>query len=452
MSEASETSETPEQHLPFHLRGNFAPVFDELAEFDLEVEGAIPPELSGRFFRNGSNPQSGTSAHWFLGNGMIHGVELRDGKALWYRNRYVRTKSYLDPDTPSISADGTVDRTRSLANTHVISHGGKILALEEGSFPFEITKDLESVGSHDYDGKLKTAMTAHPRLCPETGELLFFGYGPIPPYLTYHRVAADGTLVQSEEIDVKGPTMMHDWNVTRNHVIFMDLPMIFDFESMGADGMPIRWSDDYGARLGVMPRNGTNADVTWYEIDPCYVFHPMNAYEEGDEIVIDSSRFEKLAFGPKDGEGTPAVLHRWRIDTHAGKVTEQPLDDRPCDFPRVHDSVVGLKHRFGYVAGMGDTAETLGASLIKYDLESGQSWTHDLGPNRQGGEPVFAASTASGAAEDDGWVMNFVYDKATDSSEMVIADASNFEAPPVARIKIPQRVPFGFHGSWIADE
>ena len=97
---------------------------------------------------------------------------------------------------------------------------------------------------------------------------------------------------------------------------------------------------------------------------------------------------------------------------------------------------------------MGDTAETLGASLIKYDLETGKSWTHDLGAGRQGGEPVFAASTASGAAEDDGWIMNFVYDKATDTSEMVIADASHFDAPPVARIKIPQRVPFGFHGSW----
>jgi carotenoid cleavage dioxygenase-like enzyme len=442
---------TPAEELPFHLSGNFAPVFDEVTEFDLEVEGAIPPELRGRFFRNGSNPQSGSSPHWFMGNGMIHGVELRDGKAVWYRNRYVHTPSLEDPDAPHMREDGSIDRTRSLANTHVISHAGRIFALEEGSFPFEITKDLETIGAHDFDGKLKTAMTAHPRICPETGELLFFGYGAMAPYLTYHRVSADGKLVQSEEIDVKGPTMMHDWNITRNHVIFMDLPMIFDLEAAAAGGMPIRWSDEYGARLGVMPREGGNKDVVWYEIDPCYVFHPMNAYEEGDQIVIDSSRFEKLAFGPADGKGTPAMLHRWTIDTANGTVAEEPLDDRPADFPRVHDRVTGLKHRYGYMAGMGKAADTLGNSLLKFDLETGKSWTHDLGEGRQAGEPVFAAATGADTAEDHGWILSFVYDAATDTSDLLIADASHFDAAPVARVKIPRRVPFGFHGSWIAD-
>jgi len=442
----------PSEKLPFHLRGNFAPVFDELTEFDLEVEGAIPSELNGRFFRNGSNPESGTSPHWFLGNGMIHGVELREGKALSYRNRYVRTPLLAEPDVPAIGPDGTQDRTRSCANTHVIQHAGRILALEEGSYPFEITNELETVGAHDFEGKLRTAMTAHPRICPETGELLFFGYSPLPPYLTYHRVSADGKLVQSEEIKVNGPTMMHDWNVTRNHVIFMDLPMVFDLEMAARGGIPIRWSDEYGARLGVMPRDGGNDDVVWYEIDPCYVFHPMNAYEDEGKIIIDSCRFEKLAFGPADGEGTPAKLHRWTIDPARGNVSEQALDDRVSEFPRVHDRVTGLKHRYGYAAGTGDTAAAIGTSLLKYDLETGQSWVHDLGAGRQGGEPVFAPSTAPDAAEDDGWILNFVYDKATDTSELLVADASHFEAPPVARIKIPRRVPFGFHGSWIADE
>ena len=165
---------TTNEELPFHLSGNFAPVFDERTEFDLEVTGSIPPELCGRFFRNGSNPKSGFSPHWFVGNGMVHGVELQGGKATWYRNRYVQTPLLLDPDGLRAGEDGVVDRERSCANTHVISHGGKILALEEGSFPFELTKELETVGSHDFDGKLNTAMTAHPRICPETGELLFF--------------------------------------------------------------------------------------------------------------------------------------------------------------------------------------------------------------------------------------------------------------------------------------
>jgi carotenoid cleavage dioxygenase len=449
----TQTSQTEAK--PFHLTGNFAPVFEERTDLDLEVTGAIPPELRGRFFRNGSNPASGWSAHWFLGNGMLHGVELRDGKATWYRNRYVKTPLLENPDAERHGADGSVDRTLSCANTHVIRHGGKILALEEGSFPFELTPELETVGAYDFGGKLNSAMTAHSRVCPETGELLFFGYGFTPPYLTYHRVAPDGTLVQSEEITVKGPTMMHDWNVTRNHVVFMDLPMVFDLAIAAKGGMPIGWSDDYGARLGVMPRTGSDKDVVWYEIDPCYVFHPMNSYEDGNKIIIDVARFEKLSMGMGDsadtGAGSPPVLHRWTIDRDAGVVKEEPLDDRPSEFPRVSDRVIGLKHRYGYLAGMVGGQEGLGACLYKHDMQTGQSWTHEMGNGCVGGEPVFAEAPGA-SAEDDGWIITFVYDAARDKSDLVILDASDFSKPPVARIHIPTRVPFGFHGSWIPDE
>jgi len=410
------------------------------------VTGALPKELNGRFFRNGSNPRSGTSPHWFLGNGMIHGVRLENGRAVWYRNRYVRTTLFNDANAAAIGPDGSTDITASLANTHVVAHAGKILALEEGHFPWLVTPELDTVGPHDFGGKLKTAMTAHPRLCPVTGELLFFGYGALPPYLTYHRVAADGTLVQSEEITVKGPTMMHDWNVTENHVVFMDLPMIFDLSLLAQGGIPIRWSDDYGARLGVMPRNGSDSDVVWYEIEPSYVFHPMNAYEDGDDTVIDLSRFKKLAFSPADGEGTPAVLHRWVIDRKAGKVREQPLDDRPADFPRVADECVGRKHRFGYMTGLASMDE-FGGHLLKYDLERGKSESWECGKGKGAGEPVFARA---GRGEDEGYVLTFVYDAARDASDLVVIDAQNFAKGPIARVHLPRRVPYGFHGSWIA--
>ena len=430
---------------PFHLEGNFAPVFEEQTLTNLRTTGTIPPELSGRFFRNGANPKSGTSPHWFLGNGMLHGVRLEAGRAVWYRNRYVKTTRYLNPEAGA-NEDGTPDRTASLANTHVICHAGRILALEEGHFPWIVSKELDTVGAHDFGGKLKTSMTAHPRICPETGELLFFGYSPMPPYLTYHRVAKDGTLVQSEEITVKGPTMMHDWNVTRNHVVFMDLPLIFDLEMLAQGGIPIRWSDDYGARLGVMPRNGSDKDVVWFEIEPCYVFHPMNAYEEGDTLVLDVARFQKMAFGPNDKGGTPSLLHRWVIDTKKRTVREQPLDDRPADFPRVADSVVGLRHRYGYMAGLGgDIPNEFGKRLIKYDLESGKAeeWV-----TTGAGEPVFVQT---GRGEDEGYVLTFVYDPATNTSDLVILDAQHFAKGPVARVHLPVRVPYGFHGSWIAD-
>ena len=433
---------------PFHLEGNFAPVFDELTLTDLPVTGAIPKELNGRFFRNGSNPKSGSSPHWFLGNGMLHGVRLEGGRAVWYRNRYVRTPLLENAEAGAIRPDGTTDMSASLANTHVVCHAGKIMALEEGHFPWVVSKDLDTVGVHDFGGKLKTAMTAHPRICPVTGELLFFGYGALPPYLTYHRVSADGKLVQSEEITVKGPTMMHDWNVTRNFVVFMDLPMVFDLSLLATGGIPIRWSDDYGARLGVMPRNGTDKDVEWYEIEPCYVFHPMNAYEDGDSIVLDVSRFKKLAFSPQDGEGTPARLHRWVIDRRAGKVREQPLDDRPADFPRVADDRVGLKHRFGYMTGTGKAMNEFGGELLKYDLESGKASALAFGAGNGAGEPVFAKA---GKGEDEGYILTFVYDAARDASDLVIIDAQRFEHGPVARVHLPRRVPYGFHGSWIAE-
>ena len=438
MSEAIDTER------PFWLTGNFAPTFDERTDTTLKVTGAIPPELRGRYLRNGSNPQTGETPHWFLGNGMIHGVELADGQANWYRNRYVRTPLIEGvEDGPSVD-----DRARSLANTHIIGHAGKILALEEGHWPFELTPELETVGPYTFDDKLETGMTAHPKVCGETGELLFFAYGMAPPYMTYHRATADGQLVQSEVIEVKGATMVHDFNITRNHVIFMDLPLVWNFENVAETGIPIQWSDEYGARLGVMPRNGTNADVVWYDIDPCYVYHPLNAFEAGDDIVIDVCRMEQsMKVGAPDA---PPVMYRWTIHQKDGRVSESQIDDRMVDFPRVPDAIVGLKHRYGYTAEFGSGLPAA-SKFRKYDMSNGTSVAHELGGGRAGGEPVFVPA-AGATAEDDGYLLSFVYDPADNKSELVIVDASTMADEPVARVHLPTRVPAGFHGSWVADE
>jgi len=445
MNDHSESEQNEiENAKPFWLSDNFAPTLEERSEVKLEVTGSIPPELNGRFLRNGANPQSGESAHWFLGDGMIHGVELQNGKANWYRNRYVRTPNYVDKGTNPLSA--IADLNNSTANTHIMAHAGKILALEETGWPFEVSPDLETVGAYDFDGKLTTAVTAHPKICPETGELLFFGYGIAPPYMTYHRVSADGLLIQSAEIDVKGATMVHDFNITRNYVIFMDLPLVWNFENV-EDGLPIQWSDEYGARLGVMPRDGSNADVVWYDIDPCYVYHPMNAHEDGDDIVIDVCR---LAHHMKHGvRNVPACLHRWTIHQKSGRVSESQLDDKAVEFPRVPDRLIGQAYRFGYAAEFGDG----GPSAIgyrKYDMKTGTSTAHELKNGRTGGEAVFVPA-ANASAEDDGYLLTYVHDPADDKSELVILDASHLEKDPVARIHLQSRVPHGFHGSWIAD-
>jgi carotenoid cleavage dioxygenase len=447
MAAAAET-----ETLPFHLRGNFAPVQQEVSAFHLEVRGAIPPELRGVYLRNGPNPRSGTSPHWFLGDGMIHGVCLEGGEARWYRNRWVRTRPFAEGENAVlIRPDGSVDRTVAHANTHIVRHAGRYLALVESSFPTEVTRELDTVGIHDFGGRLQTAMTAHPKLCPLTGEMHFFGYGFAPPFLTYHRADAKGELVQSEVIEVPGPTMMHDFAITERHVIFMDLPVVFDVERALQGTLPYAWSETYGARLGVMPRGGSNADVHWFEIEPCYVFHPLNAWASGDEVVLDVARYPHM-WRESATDFAVAALHRFRIDLAGGRVREQALDDQGIEFPRVDPRREGLRNRWGYAACFGegvDGPRTHG--LVQYDLERGSSLRHDFGPGRSPGEAVFApASATSGEAE--GWAIALVYDEARDTSELAILDASAFDKPPVATVALPQRVPFGFHGSWIPDE
>jgi len=443
---------TDEPDLPFHLRGNYAPVTREVTATDLDVIGALPPELCGRFFRNGPNPRTGRSPHWFAGDGMIHGIRLRDGRAEWYRNRWVRTRALDEPGARMIDDHGTVDRTIGVANTHVVEHAGRILALVESSFPHEVTPELETIGVYDFDGRLDTAMTAHPKLCPLTGEMHFFGYGFFPPYLTYHRVSAAGELVRSEVVDVPGATMIHDFSITETHVIFMDLPIVFDLELAMRGGMPYRWDDDYGARLGVMPRDATGVQPTWFDIDPCYVFHPMNSFDvigaDGatEQIVLDAARYPELWRRDSATFQTNASLHRFTLDLSTGAASERALDDRPIEFPRVADDRVGRTNGLGYAVS--SSAEH--SSIVRYDLDGDRSTTHDFGGDRVAGEPVFVPRDGSNG-EGDGYLLTYVYDKPTDSSEFVVLDATDVAREPIARVPLPQRVPFGFHGSWLPD-
>jgi carotenoid cleavage dioxygenase-like enzyme len=436
---------------PAHHRGNGRPIDSERTITDLVVTGSIPAELDGRYLRNGANPFTGTSQHPFFGDGMIHGVRLRDGRAEWYRNRYVQTPFIADPTVDVLDPSVVVDLTASKANTHVIGHAGRILALEEGHFPYVLDGDLSTVGPLDFGGALTGSFTAHPKICPVTGELLAFGYSMFEPYLRYLRVSADGQLVQTENITVGGPTMMHDFNVTRNNVIFMDLPAVFDLDAAMRGEMPIHWGEDYPSRLGVMPRNGTDADVRWYDIDPCYVFHPMNSYEDGDTIVLDVARMSHVWRESMMDFPSPS-LWRWTIDTTTGKVREEQIDDRPGEFPRVADSVVGLHHRYGYMMAIPenpsyDDPMSQSGAILKYDRTTGQRTEIDLGRGCIPGEPVFVPA-AGATAEDDGYLMTYVYDASSDTSRLIVMDAATMDDSPIATVELP-RIPFGFHGSWV---
>lgn len=443
--------------VPLHLAGNNAPVAEEVTLEPAKVTGEIPAELSGQFFRNGPNPRTGWSPHSFAGDGMIHTIALGGGRARWYRNRYVRTPLYEHPGESRFAlafdpCTGRIDYRVTTANTHLIAHAGRLFALEEGGFPYEVTPDLATIGAYTFDGALQTPMTAHPKTCPITGELLFFGYRLRPPYLTYYRADAAGKVVQTRVIDMPRATMMHDFAVTRDYVIFLDLPVVFDAAQAASGASPWRWDDAHQARFGVLPRTaGDDAPVRWFDIAPCYVWHTMNAFEDPatGTITVTGTRVPSLWRGGLEdvGGGLP-TLHRWTLDSRAGTVAEVPIDDSPSEYPRVADSAIGLPHRYGYTTSFALEAEPERSEIYAYDLtDGGVRAVHRFPAGHTCGEAVFVAAGAAG--ENDGYLMTFAHDRATDRSYLAILDAADLAAPPLAEVHVPVRVPAGFHGNWI---
>jgi carotenoid cleavage oxygenase len=438
-----------------YLVGNFAPVRDERDDADLAVTGAIPSELNGLLLRNGPNPildpDPGTY-HWFLGDGMLHGFELSRGRAR-YQNRWVRSRAACEAlGEPAPTGPAEVNGLPVWANTHVVAHAGRIYALVESALPTAMRADLSTIGADDFGGSLTSPFTAHPKIDPLTGELLFFGYDLAPPYLRYHVVDARGDLVRTEAIELARSVMIHDFGVSASKVVWLDLPVVFDPGLVGRQPFPFTWRPEHGARVGVMPRTGANADVTWIDLDPCYVYHVLNTCDApNDTVVIDVVRYPDMfateVYGPGSSRGPR--LERWTIDASARTVGIETLDDAGQEFPRINDRYAGRTHRYGYTSetDVGDSW-TGHRGLRKHDLVGCRTERHDVGPGRAAGEAVFAASE-SDTGEDAGWVLSVVYDAQRDTSDVIIVDATSFEAKPVATIHLPRRVPFGFHGSWI---
>lgn len=454
-----------------YLQGALAPVADEVDLDDLPVTGRIPDALHGLFLRNGPNPQFAPRGeyHLFDGDGMLHGLWLEDGKARRYRNRWVRTAGFeaerrvgracfggmVDVGSAEDEVRVELGHVKNVANTHVIRHAGRIMALWEVGLPHEITPELETVGPFDFDGQLNGTMTAHPHEDPETGELLFFGYGLRPPYLTFYRLDAAGRLVEKAEIDLPDPVMMHDFAVTRNHVIFLDAPAIFDLAGALAGGSIFTWRPERGCRLGAFDRRLGPSSMRWYDIEPGYVFHFLNAFETDDgRLVVDGCRQSRLEMGlDEQGRGDLVLpnLTRWTLDPTTGLAKQEQLDDAWADFPRIDERRTGLPNRYGYFAGWSHLPEHGGGTfdvLRRMDMSTGAVAEFHVGAGRTTGEAIFAPDPG-GSAEDDGWLLSYVHDAATDRSDVLILEASDVAAGPVATIHLPRRAPFGFHGSWL---
>jgi len=444
-----------------YLEGNFAPVPDEATATELSVSGHIPESLCGRYLRNGPNPVTApdpSTYHWFTGDGMVHGIRLRDGRAEWYRNRWVRSASVAEAlgEAPH---PGPVHAGWDFApNTNVIGHARRTFAIvEAGARPYELTDELDTIGPCDFAGTLDGGYTAHPKRDPRTGELYavsyFFGWGDDVEVTV---LDADARVRSARRVTMGGPVSVHDCAITERFIVLLDLPVTFNMEAAAAGAsFPYRWQEGYHARVGLLARDGDSTTPVWHDVEPCYVFHPLNAFDEadGDGIVLDVVRhpamFRTQLLGPSEGVPT---LERWHLDGHGGAVKEERLDDRGQEFPRVDERVVGRPHRFGYAVALEASDDIPGTEsrLLRHDVEGGTSEVRSFGRGAQVGEAVFVPRDRD-ADEDDGWLLTIVSTPDASSSALYVLNARDVTGEPEAVIALPQRVPAGFHGNWVPD-
>jgi carotenoid cleavage dioxygenase len=439
---------------------------------DVIVRGDMPRDLAVTYYRNGPDPQYPPRGahHWFAGDGMLHMFRIEDGQVR-YRNRWARTVKWCkereagralfspfdpsanDPLVAGVEEDG-------LANTNVVWHGNRLLALEEGHAPFEIDPEtLESRGPWRFDGALEGPMTAHPKMDPQTGEMLFFGYmvnGPFSAGMSYQTVDATGRLTRSERFDAPYASMVHDFITTDRHVIFPIFPLTGSLDRAMRGEPPFAWEADRPTCIGVMNRDGSAADMRWFETEPCYVFHPMNAYSDGDVIVAHVMQFEEAPLFPHadgsrpDPEKANARLCEWRIDLgdNARGVERRYLDDITGEFPRLDERFAGLEYRFGYYGAATSRNGGLGFdAVVRHDFATGTRDQYTLPAGDATGEPVFVPR-APDAPEGQGYLLSVVHRAAENRSDLAVFDAENVADGPVALAELPHRVPFGFHGNW----
>lgn len=442
---------------PF-LTGIHAPMPEELTIEGLAVTGTIPAELDGRYVRNGPNPfkPDPRGHHWFVGDGMVHGVRIKDGKALWYRNRYIRSLDLEQKGGPK-AAPGPRRGRRDLVNTNIIQHNGEILAIvEAGSFPARLDGNLETVAYTDFGGTLTVPFSAHPHEDPLTGELHAVVYDGMTQDTVWHVVVSpEGKVTREEPIPVQDGPSIHECSITKNYVLVFDLPVTFSMGALVAgQQFPFAWNPQHKARVGLLPRTGSADQIVWCDVDPCYVFHVSNSYERADGVVVcDMSVHETMFAGGPDGpNGNPLGMERWLIDPKTQKVERTVVDTAPQEFHRPDERFFGQPYRYAWSLGLPEHSNGfLGeASIYRYDMQTGKRQVHDFGPGRVAGEFVFVPRSAD-AAEGDGWIMGYVIDTGSDTTDLVIMEAGDITKEPLARVHIPHRVPPGFHGNWLPD-
>ena len=446
----------PETPHPF-LTGIHQPMTGEMTLVDLPVTGTIPAELDGRYLRIGPNPINANPAahHWFTGDGMVHGIALKDGKALWYRNRWIRSNK-VAAALGEEPAPGPRHGGFDTVNTNVVGIAGRTWALvEAGSYPVELDETLGEQTYNPFDGTLEGSFTAHPHLDPLTCENHAICYEATDPGTVRHVVVdAEGRVTREEPIRVQHGPSIHDCAITARYAVILDLPVTFSMKALiGGHPFPYNWNPKHRARVGLLPRDGTDADVIWCAVEPNYVFHVGNAFDADDgTVVMDvcayATMFEDGRQGPN---GKSLGLERWTIDPVARMVTRRTIDASAQEFPRPDERRFAQPYRTLYTMALPETEQDafIGATrLYKHDVEAGTREVHEFGVGRYPGEFVFVPAHED-AAEDEGWLVGLVVDLPHETTDLVILDAQAFEGEPVASVRIPHRVPPGFHGNWV---
>ncbi len=450
---------------PF-LAGNFAPTYQEVDRDCREVVGEIPTDFRGSFLRVGPNPlvepMSLERYHPFDGDGMVHQLTFSEGEAL-YRNRFV--------ETPGLAREREAGRAlwggfmdignsprpddmplKNLANTAFAHQAGRTFTTFEAGAPTEIELGgLTTIGAETFQGQWESSVTAHPKVDPRNDDLVFLGYSPFPPYVRYGVADKTGKLVHDVPLELPRAVMIHDMAITENYTLILDMPVTFSLERVGKGGPAFAWEPENGARIGVIPRRGTSEEMRWFEVELGYIFHVFNAWEEGEHIVLDACRSDQtqiLSGSVSDEE--MARFRQYRLNLVTGRSEERDISSAFLDFPRINEAMTGQKNRFGYASGF---ATEYGASLlfdriVKFDREDETIETIELGEGTYTQEFVFAPRIGS-RAEDDGYVIGLIRDEPNARSECWILDAQRFGEGPIARIHIPQRVPYGFHSHWV---
>jgi len=460
-----------------YMNGAWTPLHEEVNAWDLEViEGAIPTDIDGVYIRNTENQihQPLGRFHPFDGDGMLHQISFQGGRAS-YRNRWVRTRGFqaeqevggslwgglMDgPGTSTRPGFGAHGGLKDTASTDVVVHGGKALAtFYQCGEAYCLDPDtLETLGVAPWvplDG-----VSAHTKVDERTGELMFFNYSVHAPYMHYGVVGPDSKLKTYVPIDVPGPRLPHDMTFSQRFSILNDLPVFWDADLLKRGIHAVRLHEGLPSRFGLIPRHGRSEDIRWFDAEPCYILHYLNAYEEGDEVVMDAyfqenptprpvktapsgygqlmAYLDEYSFQPK--------LHRWRFNMKTGEISEGHLDDRVLEFGVFNQRYAGLPYRYAY-STIAKPGWFLFTGFVKHDLQTGQSWRVDLAEGRYGSEAPFAPRVGA-KDEDDGYLVSFIIDENTQSSECVLIDAKRFEDGPVVRIALPHKICSGTHAVW----